>query len=479
VSSLLLKSVSVLASILIARWLGPFLLGEWTLVTYVTGLVYLFIELGTGTAAVRLIATYKTTEPNRARQVARTYVALELLLASTVLAVFVILVPWLSQGVYGDADLLPLFWIASATMFISTIGACFGAILQAYERIRLLAKLSLVFGIVHSGLLVGFVYLWGLMGGFVASLLANALQFAVYMAVLSPGDRRLRVLDRASVRELLYYALPTFATSAFLIVFNWIGATSLSAEHGFDSLGTYTVAQRVAFLVMYIPTAVVVPFFPMVADLFKRDPDGFRRTFNHTLRYVLFIVFPIVLTVAAFSRPLISVLYTDAYGGAAPIIPITAAAALLSAFLSPAGVVYYATGAMRRQFLLSATVFGVSVVVLRLLVHSLGAQGFAWALLAYYACSAALGPVLLRRRYDDPAYGSMTLVTLGLSSVVLLSGLALYEEDVVNASVIGAVLVTASVATAFLKVMTPRDRAFLASVARGFRFAWNHRDREH
>lgn len=76
-TSLLLKSVSVLASILIARWLGPFLLGEWTLVTYVTGLVYLFIELGTGTAAVRLIAGYKATNPARARQIARVYITVE------------------------------------------------------------------------------------------------------------------------------------------------------------------------------------------------------------------------------------------------------------------------------------------------------------------------------------------------------------------------------------------------------------------
>ncbi len=306
----------MIASILIARHLGPYQLGQWALVTYVAGFMWILIELGTGTAAVRVISAARAKDPERAVRITKNYVFIEILFSLPVLGLFLAMAPWLSEGLYRDPVLLPLFWLSIGTMFVSTFTTCYGAILQGYERIGLLARLTLVFGLTHSILLVVFVLLWGLVGGFTASLLAALVQLGIYMYFSrSPNPLQWRGWrpDRAILRELLVFSLPAFATMFFLVTFNWIGATLVTAQSGVEGLGHYTVAQRVAFLVLYIPNAVVVPFFPMASNLYQKNPSEFTRTFNHALRYVLIFVFPVVMLVSTLARPMISVVSTDAY----------------------------------------------------------------------------------------------------------------------------------------------------------------------
>ena len=468
-TSLLIKGSSVLASILIARILGPFQLGEWALVTYVTGFAYIFIELGTGTASVRLIAGSREKDPARAEAFARTYVKFELIVSIPILLLLTGMAPWLSGSFYRDPVLLPLFWLSALTMFLWTLSACYGAILQAFERIRLLARLSLYFGLTSSLLLVFFVLLWGLIGGFVASLVANGIQVGVYFVVLRRPKiltRPLFQLDRSALRELMYFGLPSFGAAAFLVTFNWIGATLVTSTVGLQNLGNYTVAQRLAFVIMYIPTAIVVPFFPMASGLYERSRDEFATTFIHTLRYTLLIVFPVTLVFSSFSRPLISFLYTDVYGGAAFVLPVTAATALLASFLSPAGLAFYVTSAMRRQVMLSATVFTVSIVALFALVPSLGILGFAWSMFGFYAITVALSPLLLGKRFPDPRFRRMAAIALVLSGVVLSGGLFLARLDIGLSSLAGGILSSVSVIIIYLKAMSARDRAFVLQMAR-------------
>jgi O-antigen/teichoic acid export membrane protein len=468
-TSLLIKGSSVLASILIARVLGPFQLGEWALVTYVTGFVYMFIEMGTGTASVRMISAVRVKDPSRAEAFARTYVMFELVVSLPVLLVLTGLAPWLAGSFYRDPVLLPLFWLSVVTMFLWTISACYSAILQAYERIRFLAKLSLCFGLTSSFLLVLFVLLWGLVGGFTASLIANAIQLVVYIIVLRQPrlfSRASLSFDRSILKELLFYGLPTFGAAAFLVTFNWMGATVVTSTAGLQNLGNYTVAQRLAFVIMYIPTAIVVPFFPMASGLYEKDPVQFSRTFNHTLRYTLMIVFPTTLAFSAFARPLITFLYTDAYQGASEVLPIMAGAALLASFMSPANLAYYITGAMWRQVVLSVAVFAVSLVALFSLVPVLGVLGFAWSVYLFYASTVLFAPWLLGRYFPEPRFRRMAAVSMSLSGVIIVSGLVLASLDVKTSAIIGVVLVVVSLLVIYVKVMTTGDRSFVRQMVR-------------
>ena len=463
-TSLTLKGTSVLASILIARHLGPYQLGEWSLVTSVTGLAWMFIELGTGTAAVRLVSAARASDPERAQRLSRTYVVLELLLSLPVLLAFAGSATWLSTDLYGDPVLLPLFWLSIAGLFLSTLVACYAALMQAFERIRLLARMNLVFGASHSVLLVVFVLLWGLVGGFTASLVANAAQCLTY-AALFKDVRPFRLdgwrLRRDDVTEILFYAVPTFMSGVMLVAFNWIGATIVTGQIGVETLGHFSVAQRLAFVVLYIPSAIVVPFFPMATGLYQTSPSDFTRTLNHTLRYILLISFPATLIVAAFSRILVGVLYTDAYAEAAALLPILAGASLLASFLSPAILVFYVTGAMRRQIALTSAAFAAATVGVVLLVPAIGVEGFAWSYLLYYAVTIALAPVLHGALFPDPRYRRMTAVALGLSGIVLTAGLLLARLEPFIASVIAIGTVAATAVGIYAKAFTERDRAFL------------------
>jgi O-antigen/teichoic acid export membrane protein len=476
VTSLLLKGTSVLASILIARHLGPTQLGQWALVTYVTGFAWLFIELGTGTAAVRLISGYRQTQPDRARRVVTTYVVFEALLAMPVAAAFLFASPWLATGLYGDPVLLPLFWLSIASLPVFALTTCQAAILQAHERVRLLAKLGLAFGIAHALLLVTFVLLFGLVGGFVASLLAGTGQLVSYLLVMRkvmPLSLLVGRPDGKLLRAMLRYALPTFGATIFLVAFNWIGASLVTSGGSVESIGHYTVAYRVAFLALYIPNAIVVPFFPLASGLYERDPLEFTRTYDHTLRYTTLFVFPLVLAISAFARPLVSLLYGEDYVDAAGLLPITAAAALLASFLSPANLAFYVTGAMRRQAILSAAVFVVGLSILLALVPSFSIEGFAWAVFAFYAALVALGPVFLGRAYPDRPYRVMSVTALPLSAIVLGVGMLLLRADLLLSNLVAFALVLGSVTVIYSRFMTPKDRRFVRSLLRGFGGAKN------
>jgi O-antigen/teichoic acid export membrane protein len=110
---------------------------------------------------------------------------------------------------------------------------------------------------------------------------------------------------------------PLALGAALDTVYFRIDIVMLSLLDTYRAVATYSVGYKFSDLLGALPLAVVTPALTMMVAAWPDDPGALRRTFRHAL---------IILTVAAvgasvgfviYAEPLVSLLYTDRYAGAA------------------------------------------------------------------------------------------------------------------------------------------------------------------
>src|SRR3990172_4447057 len=136
--TVLVKGVTIISSILLARPLGRDQLGLWTVVPATGGVVWVVAELGLGAALVPLIAEAKADGRRVARLQATSFL-LSMVVGGMIITGYVAVTPHLATAVYGVPGALPLFLLVAGTMALNLSPALFVAYLQAKRRIATLS----------------------------------------------------------------------------------------------------------------------------------------------------------------------------------------------------------------------------------------------------------------------------------------------------------------------------------------------------
>src|SRR3990170_1749522 len=97
--TVLLKGVTIISSIALARILGADALGLWAIVTASAGLLWVVAEFGVGAAAVTVIGEVKADPGERAKAESTVYL-LSLGVGGAVIVAYVLATPLLAYGLY-------------------------------------------------------------------------------------------------------------------------------------------------------------------------------------------------------------------------------------------------------------------------------------------------------------------------------------------------------------------------------------------
>lgn len=295
------------------------------------------------------------------------------------------------------------------------------AIELRYGSITLLETLR------HALTLAG-VALLVLAGASLFSFFALPVAVGVVSLALTPfavaGVRALRpALDRRTAMTLLRESLPLAAAIAMNVVYLRLLVLLVSLRTDETETGLFATSFRVFEILLGLPTLVLAVALPLLAVAGAEDRERLRYAVQRLTETALAVSLLLVLVTVLLAEPAITLLFTDDYADAAPMLQVQAFA-LLGIFCSQVWTLALVSLRRQREVALANGIALIAVVVLGLvLVGAFEGVGGAAAAVATETLLAVLvlGFLVRADRGAAPRFGFVWRPLLAAAAALLVS----------------------------------------------------------
>lgn len=398
-----------IASILIARLLGPEQYGSYSLVLVIPSLFQLFVSLGVNTAVTRFVAHHASrNETETAKRFAESALLLTLFSGVVLSGVCYVSATALSQYLFHRAYLAQYVELASAivsgqALLNTAIAAAIGwnAMGQASIANVIVALTKLLL----SPLLI--VLGFGLVGAIAGQTLAAVFGAAIVVGILygskiRPFKARWRSLT-SDAKQMMGYALPAFSAGILSGVWPYYLSVVSAAVATDVVIGYYQAAYNFTAATSLLSGAVGSALFPAFTNLHGQRGD-LPTALKLAVKYVAYVTVPIVFVLAATAKQLMVLFYGSSYGAGSTflvVLAISATPAILGLTVLPA----FFNGISRTSFTLvmvglGAVVLFVSAPILAIYLE-LGVVGLIYGLLLSNVVTSLVGLYLFHLEFSS------------------------------------------------------------------------------
>lgn len=397
----------VVSAILLARGLGPTGLGQYALVLSLAGLVTGFSDLGIGQTAIRFAA--KAAAEGREDEhfrVHRWAFRIRMLLASLVIAIGFLLVPWLVGALWHAPELVHP---ARLSLLSGALGAAASASVVYYQSVKRLGVSALLSTGQALFPLAGIVAVasldrWSIEAVVVANLMAVAAAALLSLGLMpkrawfARGDRHgagsLWTLFRPGKEEMGAFAAYMVLASILVMVTTRMDVWLMGVFLDKGQLGQYSAASRVSLPLVVLLGALNTALWPRVSAAGAGESLRLmRRTLHLTVPAAVLGV-----GYALFVPLLMPGIFGEAYRDGILLGQVLSLRYCFSLLISPLGLIGYSLGLVRVYWGINLIQLGVVVGLNLLLLPRIGPLASALAMLANELVGAVIIGILIGRR---------------------------------------------------------------------------------
>jgi len=267
-----LRSMTVLAGIIVARILGKSTYGKWGVIMGAAAMFGSLGGLGMATAAAKHIAELKKNDPLRAGRVLSLILVIGLIGISVTSIVCLILAKSMAYYLYHAPDLtVPL--MATSVMLFCLMGVIIlQGVMAGFENFRGIARINMVQGVIFFISVILLTHFFGLVGAVIAMAFAQGTVLLFYLFSIHNQckEHGIKISKKDMWKEsriIWHYAAPGFLTSSVLHPARVFSQAIVASRSGFAGLGSYNAAERWQALVLFIPRSVKRITLPMLSKL--------------------------------------------------------------------------------------------------------------------------------------------------------------------------------------------------------------------
>lgn len=416
-------------SVMIARALGPREMGEYSYWKWLLGALPAAIGLGIPVATLKFSAELL----GRAQLERASALVTGLLKAQVSVLVAAAAVVVAIGALAGGGDRWLTHAVAAAILLLGGVVPVLDAALKGAIDYRVPARVTVVVGVVQIAVAAG-VLAGG--GGIVGLLLALALSSVIASSL---RIHRLREIYRPDWRARFPRDLrrPVFRYCRALALMTVLDVVVMSRSEVFvlklyappEEIAFYSLAYGMASALIMGATLITHPLLPTFSMLAgQSDWAAIGRVYTVGLKGVAFVIFPSAIAGIALARPLVGLLYSEAYVPAAPVLAVVTVSSIATGLAFVFSALLYGVGAPAVLLGLFLVLAPVNVLASLALVPGYGALGAAWA--------NAIGPLVqlivlagllrwrFRLRFPLRALAKLTAAAVGgaLAAAALGSG---------------------------------------------------------
>jgi O-antigen/teichoic acid export membrane protein len=383
------RSLSLLATIFVARILGSVEFGEVGILRSTVEMFGIFAGFGLGLTATKYVSEFRRSDPVRAGNIIALTNLAALMTASIAALLLFALAPWLATHTLHAPHLASLLRVACLVLLLTTLTGAQNGALAGFEAFQTIAWVNLGVGLLSFPMVIGGAYLAGTLGVLWGLVLTLCLNWMLNKIALRAETSRNRVPilrgNALSERSLLWnFSVPAALSSAVVGPVNWFCATLLVAyPNGYTELGVFYAANHWRTAILFIPTALTSIAVPVLSNLVgESQNERYRRVLFLTAATNLMATMAVAIPVAVFS-PKIMAIYGPGFAGQGAVLVWLALSSVLMTVGTVAGNVVISRDRMWVGFGLNA-IWAVCILLSTSLLAKDGANGLALAVFASY-----------------------------------------------------------------------------------------------
>ena len=379
------KLLTLLTSVLLARWMGAADYGVYATATALVALLTVPTGLGLPTLVVRLLAAYRVHQQWGLMRGLLVRGNQAVLGASLVIALTAAAAIWGLEDRLGLAH-TEVYILALALIPLTALSAVRSAALRGLHHVVLG---QLPENLVMPGLFVALLAAWSATGSTLSPRAAVGLQVCAVSVAFVVGAwlllRRLPspvrlAIPRYDTANWARAAVPLLFLGGMSIINTQTDVLMLAAMQGPESAGVYRAAARGADLVVFALVVVNTAVQPTIARLYTAgNMQHLQRVITIAARAALTVSLPVALVLGLFGQPILSVVYGQDFGSGALCLAILCGAQVINAAAGPVALILNMTGHEREAAIGVAVGAIVNVVLNAALIPLWNIEGAALA----------------------------------------------------------------------------------------------------
>jgi O-antigen/teichoic acid export membrane protein len=314
------KMLSLLVSLLIARYLGPNIYGDLSFILALVAITAAVSALGLDTFIIREIIH----EPNKKDEILGTAFWLRIFTAALLVPITLIvyLIFHFNSNNPGNNLTFMVFLLSLTTVFKSfnVIDSYFQSQVQSKYVVHvqnICLILSAVLKIVIISLGLPLIYL-------VYALLFDAVALAVGLIIIylrKNSSFKTWNFSKTRAKNLLNQSFPLILSAIVVTIYMKIDVVMLKTL-GSEVVGIYSAAANLSEAWYFIPTAIITSVFPAIINARKTDIDRYNKRLKNLYDLLVFISLPVAIFISFFANYIVDIIYQDKYIGAGAILSI-------------------------------------------------------------------------------------------------------------------------------------------------------------
>ncbi len=437
ISNLLLL-VNVL---IVARLLGQYLYGQYTLSITPATIFILLSGIGINTAITRFAAYHISRgETREAKRKTANGIMFLLLFGAGLSAAAYLSSPYIAGSVFHRAFLAPDIRLSSLAVigqiaFQCGISSLVGWASPKPAGATYIVQATIKVTLAPALILLGFA-VFGTVFAQMSSLLAAAFFaiIALYITKLAGGDGMGRQghLFFSDVKELITYGIPSeiglyfssFAGQNYVIIILGIIASDAT-------VGYFQVATGVTAIISVVATSLTLSLFAGFSSLHGQQKDT-GRAFVYAVKYVAYVAAPFIFFLMAASISIIRVVFGTRYAPAAPLLTLISFSNVPMVIGQSVFTPYFNGIGKTRFTMLALIADGLTALALApILGLYFGAYGVTFALLGSNLVSGVSALYLAKRHLDIQIDYRSSALAVGVS---VLCAAVTYGSGLLNPS---------------------------------------------
>ena len=400
--------IMAIASILIARFLGPELYGQYTLALVVPQLLFLFTDLGINQGLIKFTASLRSRgETYRLAKIVKYGL---LLRALTGIAIFIIdyaFAEFFASFFLQRPDLSFYIRIASTSVLFQVIFTTATSGFVGLDKAEYNALTTNIQAITKTIVSITLVLLGfsvaGAIIGVVASYVVGAFAGIAILLLLIREKQGVKNTHNISddLRTLVRYGAPLYV-SLLLIGFVPVYQNVMLALFTTDAdVGNYKAASNFFALMAVVSVPITTALLPAFSKLDSSANEKIKTFFKLANKYTTMVVIPITFLIIMFSEEIVKIVYGSTYQTA----PLFLATHFLLYFLVGLGYLtltslYNGLGETKTTLRIGLITFLAVAVLSPLLTKTYGVQGLITAFLIASTAGTIYSLYIAKRKFQ-------------------------------------------------------------------------------
>lgn len=423
-------ALGIVTTVVIVRALGASRYGEWATVLAIIDLFVMVGNLGLETVAVRLAAQ----EPEREGAWVGAATSLRLLTALPMVVAFIAVLSVMAS----DREMLVTGVILSL-LFVTTAVSTLRIVFRLHVRNHVTVAFTTLNSVLWAGSVIAIAALDGSMVAFAIAFLAITIVVQGALAIVALRTIHVRWRGgRELWPRLMGIGISVGIASTLTFAYGRIDQILVYelAPNAAD-VGIYAAMYKILDNAGFVPMAVMVTLFPIMAGLFPADPPRLRRMMQVAIDYLTIVALGgLALTIVA-AEPIVELLYGPDYVAGSTVLIILIAAFLPICIGNVAGNMVVAMDLQRRYIWFAALGLGLNVPLNLVLIPEFGIEAAAWVTLLTELVVVSLSLVMVLRKIEL----RLSLRRIGLALVAAtLAALAVWALRQAGAGAVVLVL---------------------------------------